>query len=336
VTYAPPTYLDARAFLIAELDMHPGSAAYGEDLDPAEVGIVGSRAHVAAGTSYHLGADQLKRWLHPYSVELARDRRGLTHGAAALDIGQFRMTFANGRTVTHHDLGAWCVEQCQAGAPDAAWIREIIYSPDGRTVLRYDRERGQGSAPRAGEADDSHLTHDHLSGYRDAEHVDKTALFRRFLAEMGGDDMPSIEEILAADIDPGPGTHSLGGGVFTILGRTGYAVNEQIPALLAELRKGQADDAARDQLTLAAVQALAATGGPDAAPIVAEIRAARDQLAAGYAAQVAPLTRRVDELQARLAERDNDVDALRAKLAAAAQAQADALASDGPAAAGLS
>ncbi|MFG3418752.1 hypothetical protein [Micromonospora sp. NPDC048063] len=193
MTYAPQSYKDVRNFLITELDMHPGTAAYGDDLDPAEVGIVGSAAHVRTGTSYHLGKSDLKMSRDPYSARLARDRRGLTDGAAALDVGIFRKTLPSGRVVTHRTLGTWLVEQCHAGASDAAWIREVIWSPDGRTVLRYDRERGQRSAPRAGEADDSHLTHDHVSGYRDEEVTPKRPLFQRFLREMGDDDVSAAE-----------------------------------------------------------------------------------------------------------------------------------------------
>jgi hypothetical protein len=33
----------------------------------------------------------------------------------------------------------WLVGRCKAGDPDAADIREIIYTPDGKTVQRYDR-----------------------------------------------------------------------------------------------------------------------------------------------------------------------------------------------------
>ena len=60
---------------------------------------------------------------------------------------------------------------------ELADVREIIYSPDGQRVLRWDRERGASSMPRPGEADASHLTHTHVSFYRDSEHRDKVPLF---------------------------------------------------------------------------------------------------------------------------------------------------------------
>jgi hypothetical protein len=72
------------------------------------------------------------------------------------------------------------VERCRAGAPGTEQIREVIYSPDGRLVLRWDRERGVSSAPRAGEADDTHRYHTHISFYRCFEQQDKTAIFVPF------------------------------------------------------------------------------------------------------------------------------------------------------------
>lgn len=41
MTTAPPGLLEARALLLAHLDMHPGQTV-SADLDPAEVGIVGN------------------------------------------------------------------------------------------------------------------------------------------------------------------------------------------------------------------------------------------------------------------------------------------------------
>ena len=197
VTYAPQTYKDARRFLIDELDAHPNSSSYPDDLDPNEVGIVGDVAHATRGTSYHLGKDQLTATA--YSRRLPRDRAGLTNGAAALDIGRFRKKLPNGRVLTLPHLSQWLVKQCQAGAKDAEWIREIGYSPDGKLVLHYDRERGQKSAPKSGVFDQSHTYHTHTSGYRDCEHVDKTAVFRRYLTEMGAS--PAVKPKPTPDTD---------------------------------------------------------------------------------------------------------------------------------------
>ncbi|GHJ42771.1 hypothetical protein Cs7R123_01130 [Catellatospora sp. TT07R-123] len=175
MSYAPQSYLTAREYLLSAFGLHG-----------ADVGIVGDEAHRRVGTSYHLGRDGLKMSKDPYSARLARDLRGLTDGAAALDIGGFTRRYPNGHQATLRHLSVWLVAQCRAGAADTRWIREVIYTDDGVRVLRWDRQRGQSSAPRSGEADSSHLWHTHLSGYRDCEAVDKAALFRRYVAEVAG------------------------------------------------------------------------------------------------------------------------------------------------------
>lgn len=166
-TYAPDSLQAARRLLLAHL---PG-------LTSAEVGIVGDQPHAATGSSYHLGKGQLRS--DSYSiVESSRDRNGLSNAASGLDIGDFAVTVQGKR----HDLrsfSVWLVAQCKAGTPDTVDIREVIYSPDGQTVRRWDRlgKRSTG--------DDSHLWHTHISYFRDSESRDKTGLFRRYLTEIG-------------------------------------------------------------------------------------------------------------------------------------------------------
>lgn len=167
MTYAPRTLLTARTLLIETI---PG-------LSGAAVGIVGDTAHAATGTSYHLGKNQLDR--DSYSiVESSRDRNGLTDAAAALDIGEFSFK-AGGLTHDLRTFSLWLVGQCRTGGAGTADIREVIYSPDGRTVLRWDRlgKRSTG--------DGSHRYHTHISYFRDSESRDKTALFLRYFAHTG-------------------------------------------------------------------------------------------------------------------------------------------------------
>lgn len=166
MTFAPPTLLAARAFLKGQ----------DPDLSDDEVGIVGGPSHVLQGTSYHLGRDDLKMEKNPYSARTARDKAGLSNAASALDIDDDLDEL--------RELSKWLVRQCQAGAPDALDIREIIYSPDGLLVLRWDRERGQASLPIP-DSDTSHRTHTHISYYRDSEFRDKTGVFQRFYQENG-------------------------------------------------------------------------------------------------------------------------------------------------------
>jgi len=172
MTFAPPALLAARAYL-------KGQDA---DLDSSELGINGGPSHVATGTSYHLGLDQLKMSKNPYSARTPRDRAGLSNAASALDIDDDLDEL--------RELSVWLVEQCRANAPDTRDIREVIFSPDGARVLQWDRERGVSSLPQP-HSDLSHREHTHVSWYRDSESRDKTAVFKRFFE---GESMPQAEE----------------------------------------------------------------------------------------------------------------------------------------------
>ncbi|WP_433125826.1 hypothetical protein ACQPWW_24525 [Micromonospora sp. CA-240977] len=183
MTRAPANLLALRSLLLTHLDNAPGP----DDLDPAEVGIVGDPDHRGG---YHCGSDRVV--VNDYSVvESPRDRAGLTLDAAALDVGQFEVR-SGGRTHTMASFSVWCVAQCAANAADTRDIREIIYSPDGSTVKRWDRlgKRSTG--------DSSHRWHTHFSFFRDAIKAgrDQRPLFRRYLSSIGlleDDDMTPEE-----------------------------------------------------------------------------------------------------------------------------------------------
>lgn len=149
--------------------------SYFRTVNVVNLGVVGDASHNAKGTSYHLGRDRLLSTA--YSIKTVRDRNGLTDAASAIDIGRVAGSLGKLRS-----LSTWLVSQARWNAAGTSDIREIIYSADGRTVLRWDRERGYASAPRAGEADSSHLTHTHVSYYRDSQRRDKVALFKRYFA----------------------------------------------------------------------------------------------------------------------------------------------------------
>jgi hypothetical protein len=183
MTRAPANLLAVRSLLLTHLDNAPGP----DDLDPGEVGIVGDSAHRGG---YHCGSDRVVT--NDYSVvESPRDRAGLTLDAAALDVGQFNVR-SGGRTNTLPSFSVWCVAQCAANAADTRDIREIIYSPDGSTVKRWDRLGKRTSG------DSSHRWHTHFSFFRDAIKAgrDQRPLFRRYLSSIGlleDDDMTPEE-----------------------------------------------------------------------------------------------------------------------------------------------
>lgn len=158
-TFAPPTLRELAALWVSK--------------GGANLGIVGDAAHRERAVSYHLGRFDLRDGA--YSAITERDVRGLSNAASAIDLGRLNGAYANLRA-----FSVWLVDQGRANAPGTRDIREVIYTPDGRTVLRWDRERGFASAPRPNEADASHLWHTHISYYRDSEFEPKTAVFERF------------------------------------------------------------------------------------------------------------------------------------------------------------
>ncbi|MEV2236709.1 hypothetical protein [Micromonospora sp. NPDC049891] len=138
----------------------------------------------------------------PYSVaESPRDRAGLTDDAAALDVGMFKVRTPKGTFDLRH-YSRWMVAQCEAGTADTQHIREVIYSPDGQTVRRWDR------LGRRSSGDNSHLTHTHESYFRDAikAGANVSAVKRRYLttigliqAPTGMEDDVSAKEVWAYD-----------------------------------------------------------------------------------------------------------------------------------------
>ena len=175
MTQAPGNLLEVRHLLLTYLNIDK-SKTKADDLESAEVGIVGDANHRGG---YHCGSNRVVR--NDYSVvESSRDKSGLTLFASALDVGNFSYT-KNGRTHNLRTFSAWMVAQCKANAADTRDIREIIYSPDGRTVRRWDR------LGRRTSGDSSHLYHTHFSFFRDATKSgrDLTGPFRRYLIHIG-------------------------------------------------------------------------------------------------------------------------------------------------------
>jgi hypothetical protein len=178
MTMAKANHKAARALLLQYLDLHPGKTV-DADLDPAEAGIVGDTSHAEGGDSYHLGKDQIRTSGHRYSVdESPRDKRGLDNYASAMDIGYFKVVTKRG-TFTLRDYSIWLVGLCKAGDPDTNDLREVIYSPDGKVVRRWDREGVRSSG------DSSHLSHTHESEYRDADGHRMLRLATRWLQHIG-------------------------------------------------------------------------------------------------------------------------------------------------------
>jgi hypothetical protein len=180
MTYAPQTLRDLAAYWVSKKGVN--------------LGIVGDLRHLAKGTSYHLGKDQLLSTA--YSIQHPRDRAGLTNAASAIDLGKL-----NGSLGDLRRFSDYLAHRCLAGAPGTHDIREVIYSTGGQTVVGYK----QGvSKLIPGFGDDSHLTHTHISYFRDSEKRDKRAIFRAYFE--GPDtstEEPDVPGIRLTDVEPG-------------------------------------------------------------------------------------------------------------------------------------
>lgn len=148
---------------------------------------LGIQHYSPQGGGYHEGDDLLaagNRLTQDYSKRessLDRDNRVDPNDACAIDIGYFdvEITRFDGtrRRVTLRDRSAWVL----AHWDEAPFIRELIYSPDGKVVKRKDRLGIRTSG------DSSHLTHDHESYFRSMVRDPRIPAFHlRFWDDMYG------------------------------------------------------------------------------------------------------------------------------------------------------
>lgn len=300
MSYAPSTIMAARALFMNCL------RTAGLDPNPASFGVVGDDSHAQAGTGYHVGKDALKSTAYSI-VESSRDKNGLTNAASALDVGWFSFT-VKGKLHNLRSFSVWLVAQCKAGTADTKDIREVIYSTDGAVVKRWDRLGIRTTG------DSSHLTHTHLSWFRDSENRDKTALFRRYFTEIGILEDPDmamtiedadlfINRLMARKIETPQGDFGSLLGVFsTLMVRTDHIGNVQNPAALnalkAILANVQADDGDVARLT-AAINASSAATSAAAAQAVRDVFSSDGDPADIKAALIAALGQEKAEAAAR-------------------------------------
>lgn len=174
MTFAPESLLEVRQ----EFQKYT-------NLSNAALGIVRNDLD----TSYHVG----KSYLLPgaYSVNESPRDANPTEASSGIDIGYFEVIGANNKKYTLYDYNRWLVAECRKSAKDTLDIREVIYSLDGVTVLRWDREKVRTSG------DSSHRTHTHKSYYRDSENRDRAAVIRRWFQDVVFGDNVTPAEFLA-------------------------------------------------------------------------------------------------------------------------------------------
>lgn len=142
----------------------------------SDVGIVGDGAHQHTG-GYHEGMDVLETLTigydppatehigsstQDYSCRLARDRRGLTNAASAMDIGAGWFRGGRAAWIRFNNL---FVAALHANDPALAAVRATNYSPDGTAKRRTDRQAGWSVVSSSDTVD----THTHVEWYRDTE-----------------------------------------------------------------------------------------------------------------------------------------------------------------------
>lgn len=269
MTYSPDTWIDVRKVFQRETGLPAVSLGIQHYLN--------RDGTYTGGGGYHAGNDLLakigKQTTDYSKRESTRDQPG-TNGASAIDLGWFDVNLRRNDgsfiRVTLRTLNAWLLQQVDK--PDALWIREIIYSLDGKTVKRYDRLKKRTSG------DLSHLTHSHVSGFRDDEGVPKAPLFERFWREMRG--VPMTQPTSTARLEwnahmmetPAPGGGKMlevieGGAQNPVSGRP-YQLGIQLNKILANqatIIAGMAASAAREEAMALALTALAeqvAAGDP--------------------------------------------------------------------------
>lgn len=165
MTYAPASLRNLAAYYAAQGGVN--------------LGVVGDAQHTKG---YHLGRDRIYgpdgEGGDDYSIQSARDRAGLSDAASALDLGKLDGSLDALRRFT-----VWLGEQVITEAPDARDVRDVIGSPDGAIVKCWIAGAAGGgmSVVRTNCADSGHLTHTHISYFRDSRARDKQALFQRYL-----------------------------------------------------------------------------------------------------------------------------------------------------------
>lgn len=152
----PPGIVELQAYRTAQL---------GRGLN---LGIVGDSNHKAG---YHLGPDRTP--VGDYSERLARDKAGarlFPYYASAEDSS---MAWSQSRQWL-----AKLVTDARNGVAYTRDIREIIGSLDGQTALYWDAQNGFQAVRYLGSG---HLTHTHISFFRDSAQRDQSDVLRMYL-----------------------------------------------------------------------------------------------------------------------------------------------------------
>lgn len=152
----PPGIVELQAYRTAQL---------GRGLN---LGIVGDANHKAG---YHLGPDRTP--VGDYSERLVRDKAGARQFPVYASAEDSSMAWSQSRQWL-----AKLVTDARNNEPYTRDIREIIGSLDGQTALYWDSQAGFQPVRYLGSG---HVTHTHISFFRDAAQRDQSDVLRMYL-----------------------------------------------------------------------------------------------------------------------------------------------------------
>jgi hypothetical protein len=277
-------------------------------LNPNAVGMIGNAAHKGG---YHRGRDDLREFgvlNSDYSVETARDKRGLSNAASALDIG-YRWPKTDWR---HDNNAAWlrfnafCLADIRSHHPAWTVCRAMNFSPDGVKKKRIDPFRSMDIIKSTDTVD----VHTHFEFWRDTE-GQRAGAFKDRLEQLI---IAAITNTTPQEGDMTPDEHNF---LFALGNRVRAGVLHGLPQLndtpgdgpnqrvwlvdqINALVAGQAASAQRETALAAAIQALAGDRGVDTTAVIDAVnKAAQGQSATvqGLQQQLADVQRQLLELQ---------------------------------------
>lgn len=303
------------------------------DLGGVLSGIIGDSDHK---TGYHRGRAYVPST--DYSVWLTEDKLGSKYYACAID-----MSFSTAKMKLYTGRLKAAAER---NDPRVRFIREFYGTINGTDVFGRTHKGSADATWEWATSDKSHLWHLHISILR--EYSDNMAVMQGILDVLMG--KPLVVPVSEDEMDARQERLVIGGEVAKenalffwlrtmadqndavtkeIWGQGGFGpgikqVADMVTTLRTELTARDAAEKVRDAANAAAVKGLtdalnklvSGSGGAsiDPAPILAAIKASSDAAAAEFS-----------KLQVALADKDAEIDDLRRRLAAAAQAEANAL-----------
>lgn len=165
--------------------------------------------------------------------------------------------------------GHWLSVECEGFTPDALTDAQLEFCAQllarGHRVYGYPLQLATSPAGRGlghhSMGAENGVDWGHSACPGPAITAQKPAILARAvqIIEEGDDSMPSVDDLLNADVDPGPNTYTVRGALKATLDRAGSVANTQLPALAERVSQLHAK---QDQILAALAQILTALPEP--------------------------------------------------------------------------